>query len=605
MSADVTTGWPVSGSHTATYARLGAVLGSRRSCVRRAISSAAVIGGAYRDIVGSRSPAAEWLSAGALIGQPWSEGSTRRRSRSAAGTAQGSGAPRPVPLSITTIRGGPYRTLDSSTGSVTPTGERIRSTATIGPVVRTRSVRRWCTSTGLEPGHYARAHIPCSWSETIRTASVLDVRLTRHRCCASSDRLRPHLTSPRTPEPRRAYITTTRPNGNGSSRRRSGERVLEAYRELCALCRLRHAELLDAAHITSGLGSRETRIVSNGLALCKLHHAAFDGFFFTVTPDYRVEVGRRSLTEIDGPMLVVGLQQIDGQLIHLPTSDEPASGPANGLSSAVRGVPGGLVSPTSGAAPERPSRGAALRVDRADVGGRDRRPDRAGLGAAPLTRGSAGARPSRRSRRRGSAAAPIISDSGTPQADAIAPMSRPPDRHGAGEDRRVDAHHPAAELVRARPAGSSCWRVTAIAIAAGPDDDHRQQRERERRREREDDRAEAEGDRARARSGAARALRWNATHSAATVEPTPGRGHQEAEAGRADVEDVVGERRDEHLEVHPERRDEPDDDDGEQDERRRADVAGALGEVLDDRRRTSSGGRSAGSAAARGRASRR
>ena len=59
-------------------------------------------------------------------------------------------------------------------------------------------------------------------------------------------------------------------------------------------------------------------VVSNGVALCKLHHAAFDRFFFAIRPDYVIEVRPSVLRESDGPMLVVGLQQIHGQVIHLP-----------------------------------------------------------------------------------------------------------------------------------------------------------------------------------------------------------------------------------------------------------------------------------------------
>ena len=96
------------------------------------------------------------------------------------------------------------------------------------------------------------------------------------------------------------------------------ERVLRAYAERCALCRLRHLELLDAAHITPDSDAEGEPIVSNGVALCKLHHAAFDRFFFAIRPDYVIEVRPSVLLESDGPMLVVGLQQIHGQLIHLP-----------------------------------------------------------------------------------------------------------------------------------------------------------------------------------------------------------------------------------------------------------------------------------------------
>lgn len=73
-------------------------------------------------------------------------------------------------------------------------------------------------------------------------------------------------------------------------------RVVDAYRQRCALCGLRHRELLDAAHITADSEAGEP-IVSNGLALCKLHHAAFDSYFFAVTPDYRVVVRPSILSE--------------------------------------------------------------------------------------------------------------------------------------------------------------------------------------------------------------------------------------------------------------------------------------------------------------------
>jgi putative restriction endonuclease len=117
-------------------------------------------------------------------------------------------------------------------------------------------------------------------------------------------------------EPRRAYVTAT-------FRRRLHqvafrERVLRAYAERCALCRLRHQELLDAAHITPDSDAEGEPVISNGVALCKLHHAAFDRFFFAIRPDYVIEVRPSLLAESDGPMLVVGLQQIHGQPIHLP-----------------------------------------------------------------------------------------------------------------------------------------------------------------------------------------------------------------------------------------------------------------------------------------------
>ena len=95
-------------------------------------------------------------------------------------------------------------------------------------------------------------------------------------------------------------------------------RVIEAYRTRCAFCRLRHQELLDAAHITADAAETGEPVVSNGLSLCKLHHAAFDRHFLTVRPDYVIEVRRSILEEEDGPMLLHGLKGMHGTQIYVP-----------------------------------------------------------------------------------------------------------------------------------------------------------------------------------------------------------------------------------------------------------------------------------------------
>jgi putative restriction endonuclease len=107
------------------------------------------------------------------------------------------------------------------------------------------------------------------------------------------------------------------------------ERVLEAYRQQCALCRLKHEVLLDAAHIIADSEPDGVPDVKNGLALCKIHHAAFDKHFLTVRPDYQIEVRADLLDETDGPMLKHGLQGLHQQKIELPR--EVAKHPDRGL----------------------------------------------------------------------------------------------------------------------------------------------------------------------------------------------------------------------------------------------------------------------------------
>ena len=96
------------------------------------------------------------------------------------------------------------------------------------------------------------------------------------------------------------------------------ERVLKAYRHQCTLCRLRRDELLDAAHIAPDSEPEGVPSVNNGLALCRLHHAAFDRFFVGVRPNYIIEVRRDVMAESDGPTLRHAIQGLDGQKIVLP-----------------------------------------------------------------------------------------------------------------------------------------------------------------------------------------------------------------------------------------------------------------------------------------------
>jgi putative restriction endonuclease len=99
------------------------------------------------------------------------------------------------------------------------------------------------------------------------------------------------------------------------------ERVLTAYQQHGAICRRRHQELLEAAHIVADRDPKGEPKVSNGLALRKLHHAAFDCHIIGVHPNYRVEVRVDVLEEIDGPMLEHGLQGFHGTMLWVPSRE--------------------------------------------------------------------------------------------------------------------------------------------------------------------------------------------------------------------------------------------------------------------------------------------
>lgn len=125
--------------------------------------------------------------------------------------------------------------------------------------------------------------------------------------------LRANLTDPGVTS-RRHYLALVR--------RRAGQAlfrsvVMSAYRTQCAVCRLRHNELLDAAHIIPDYAGGAL-VVTNGVAMCKIHHAAYDANLLGIRPDCVAEVRPDLLVEQDGPMLLHGIQGVHGTRIVVP-----------------------------------------------------------------------------------------------------------------------------------------------------------------------------------------------------------------------------------------------------------------------------------------------
>lgn len=164
---------------------------------------------------------------------------------------------------------------------------------------------------GVEPGWYQPV-----WPALIHHddpgTSTFTVALEDPRA------IRPDLSDDTVDDVARAYTTSRALHRLHQTKFRT--RVLTAYRDTCAVCRLRDfPDLLDAAHIksdaTGGLAQ-----VSNGLALCKIHHAAFDRHVLGIRPDYVIEFNREVLRREDGPMLQHGLQGAHRKEIHRPYS---------------------------------------------------------------------------------------------------------------------------------------------------------------------------------------------------------------------------------------------------------------------------------------------
>lgn len=99
-------------------------------------------------------------------------------------------------------------------------------------------------------------------------------------------------------------------------------RIMRAYNTQCAICLLKHGELLDAAHIMPDAHELGVPSVSNGIALCKIHHTAYDQNFVGISPEYKVHINSDLMAEKDGPMLKHGIQEMNGRMLMLPSKEK-------------------------------------------------------------------------------------------------------------------------------------------------------------------------------------------------------------------------------------------------------------------------------------------
>lgn len=227
-----------------------------------------------------------------------------------------------MPLSITTAPDGPY---DDSFGADDSLAYRYRGTDpqhrdNVGLRIAMQRQAPLVYFHGVVPGRYLAVWpvfvVGDDPAQLTFKVAAEDFRLAEE----ATERIGRGATPASDPaaEGRRAYITAE--VRQRLHQRGFRERVLRAYRDQCALCRLRHRELLDAAHIVPDCEPGGRAVVRNGVALCKIHHAAYDGLIIGIRPDYLVEVRADVLQEEDGPMLRHGLQGLHHTPIIVPRS---------------------------------------------------------------------------------------------------------------------------------------------------------------------------------------------------------------------------------------------------------------------------------------------
>ncbi len=106
------------------------------------------------------------------------------------------------------------------------------------------------------------------------------------------------------------------------------DRVLEAYEHQCAVCRIQ-LDLIEAAHIVPVDVTGSTDYTDNGIALCALHHKAYDAGIIRIEANYRVTLNRSRLNRLRAIGHAAGAAMFRKQLraaIFLPSkrADVPA-----------------------------------------------------------------------------------------------------------------------------------------------------------------------------------------------------------------------------------------------------------------------------------------
>ena len=130
----------------------------------------------------------------------------------------------------------------------------------------------------------------------------------------------------RVPEPRRYAVVSTKKALRDVNFK---DRVLTAYSHSCAMCGVQ-LRLLDAAHILPAAHPDSTDETCNGIALCALHHRAYDRGFITFDTGYRVHRNESMEQEFQELGLDRGLDDFRERLfamIEIPPAhqDRPAA----------------------------------------------------------------------------------------------------------------------------------------------------------------------------------------------------------------------------------------------------------------------------------------
>lgn len=106
--------------------------------------------------------------------------------------------------------------------------------------------------------------------------------------------------------------------------------VLRAYSYQCAVCGCA-LKLVDAAHVIPVSHPKSTDDITNGLALCRLHHGAYDNALLGIRSDYGIIVNSKAERRLHELHLDMGMGRFRAELpktIRVPSSLEVRPDPA-------------------------------------------------------------------------------------------------------------------------------------------------------------------------------------------------------------------------------------------------------------------------------------
>ena len=119
------------------------------------------------------------------------------------------------------------------------------------------------------------------------------------------------------------------------------QEVLGAYAHRCAMCGIQ-LDLVDAAHIVPHAHPQGHDVISNGLALCTLHHRSFDTGLLYVRDDYSIHLNLTRVRHLKKVGRADGLRRYRRELrdaLVLPDNDDWLPAPDNlVLGNELRGV---------------------------------------------------------------------------------------------------------------------------------------------------------------------------------------------------------------------------------------------------------------------------